>query len=75
MGYLNIGCFLSMNILDDQIPRTFRHGPSGSVDILDRTKYQGPFSVDWMSQWMFWMGSNVMQGRLQEVNMLFFSTY
>ena len=25
-----------------------------SLDILDRTQYQGPFSVDQMSQWTFW---------------------
>lgn len=32
------------------------------MDVLYRSKYQGHFDVDQMSQWMFWTGPNVLQG-------------
>lgn len=31
----------------------FWRGPNVSLDILDRTKYQGSFGVDQMPRWMF----------------------
>lgn len=32
------------------------------MDVLYRMKYQRPFGVDQMSQWMFWTGPNLLQG-------------
>ena len=40
------------------------------MDILDRTKYQGTFGVDPMSQWTFWTGPNVLQRQLVVLMML-----
>lgn len=33
-----------------------------SVDVLERTEFQGPFDVDQMSPRMFWMEPNVLKG-------------
>lgn len=35
-------------------------GPNASMDILDKTKSQGPFGMDQMSPWVFWTGPNVL---------------
>lgn len=60
-----------MDVLDrtkyDQISKSIWYAPNVSVDILDRTKYQGPFSTEQVSQWIFYTGPNVLQGLIDTV--------
>lgn len=46
--------FKSEHFLQDYISRTTSHGPNTLMDVLDGTKYQGPFDVYQVSQCIFW---------------------
>lgn len=55
MSYLNPGVFSKCGHLwQRQISRTIWHEPNMLMDVFDRDKFQGPFSVDQMSQWTVW---------------------
>lgn len=52
-------CTKSRHFQQDRISRPSWHGSNMLMGIFDRTKLQGPFGMDQVSLWVFWLGPNI----------------
>lgn len=60
MNYLNPGTFSKhRHFSQDQISKTFCHGPNDFIDILNRTQFWVSFGVDQILLQTFWAGTNL----------------